>query len=153
MDRVHEMRRPETVQWNLPISDADFAILKKGLRPQSMDDKWSVHPTYLRESNAYSVSWARSWTGYPHYTLIIARNVSSSKGPLIESMVFESFTRADIEITAEMAKQEVICLSRNVLECEIAAFPPIDDNKVFVYPLSSDTPTDAPASGQDEIAE
>jgi hypothetical protein len=151
MDRVHEMRRPQTVQWDLPISDADFTILKKGLRPESMDDKWSVHPTYLQESNAYSVSWARSWTGYPHYTLIIARNISSSKGPVIESMVFESLTRADNKITAEMAKQEVICLSRNVLGCKIAAFPPIDGDKVFVYPLSN--ATDAEASGQDASTE
>jgi hypothetical protein len=68
-------------------------------------------------------------------------------------MVFESLTRADNKITAEMAKQEVICLSRNVLGCKIAAFPPIDGDKVFVYPLSNDAPTNAAGSGQDEIDE
>ncbi|KAF1827952.1 uncharacterized protein K489DRAFT_376111 [Dissoconium aciculare CBS 342.82] len=135
MIQSKDMRRPETIQWDLPISASDFEILKKGCKPRSMDDRWSVRPTYLRESHAYSISWTRSWTGDPHYTLIIVRNLSSRKGPVIESMIYESFTQSDIDITAEMAKQEVICLSRNMLGCEIKAFPEIDEDQVFSYPL------------------
>jgi hypothetical protein len=128
------MRRPEKIEWDLPISESDFEKLKKGFKPTCMEDHWAVQPTYLRESNAYSICWTRSWTGDPHYVLIIARNLSSAKGPTIQAMIYESFTQSDINITAEMAKQEVICLSRGLLRCGINAFPEIDRKKVFHYP-------------------
>jgi hypothetical protein len=131
------MRRPETIEWGMPISESDFEILRKGFKPRWMEDRWAVRPTFLRESNAYSIRWTRSWTGDPHYELIIARNLSSRKGPMIRAMVYESFTQSDINITADMAKQEVICLSRNMLGCDIKAFGEIDEDKVFYYPLVS----------------
>jgi hypothetical protein len=54
---------------------------------------------------------------------------------MIKAMIYESFTQSDINITADMAKQEVICLSRLMLRCDIKSFPEIDDDKVFHYPL------------------
>jgi hypothetical protein len=134
-----EMRQPLTAQWNLPISSADFEILKTGFQSQSMDDKWNAIPTFLRESNAYSVVWSRSWTGDFHYILIIKETLPGTAGPGIESMIYESYTTSDIRITAEMAKEEVICLARGWLECEIKKFPEIDYNRVFSYPLEQTT--------------
>lgn len=35
------MKNPTTASWDLNISDADFAKLKRGVRPRDMDDKWT----------------------------------------------------------------------------------------------------------------
>ncbi|CZR63126.1 uncharacterized protein PAC_13023 [Phialocephala subalpina] len=34
------MENPLTASWGLSISDADFAKLKRGVRPRDMDDRW-----------------------------------------------------------------------------------------------------------------
>ncbi|GAB1317499.1 hypothetical protein MFIFM68171_07709 [Madurella fahalii] len=34
------MENPATASWGLSISDADFAKLKRGVRPRDMDDRW-----------------------------------------------------------------------------------------------------------------
>ncbi|PSS27712.1 hypothetical protein M430DRAFT_157856 [Amorphotheca resinae ATCC 22711] len=39
-DHIHTMENPATASWGLSISDADFAKLKRGVRPRDMDDKW-----------------------------------------------------------------------------------------------------------------
>jgi hypothetical protein len=59
------MRRPETVHWDLHINKTDYNLLKTGFTPQSMDDRWEMKPAYLEESSAYSLCFARSWTGIP----------------------------------------------------------------------------------------
>jgi hypothetical protein len=133
------MREPQTIEWNLPISVSDFNILKTGFRSGNFDDKWAIDSSHLHESDAYSVAWSRSWTGHPHYILIIKENLSGTAGPGIESMIYESFTQADIRITAHMAKEEVICLARINFGCKFKEYPEVDMDKVFVYPLRERT--------------
>jgi hypothetical protein len=141
------MAYPKTVHWNLPISPLDFEKLRGGFEPLMMEDKWEVKSTYFKESNTYCATWTRSWTDTPFYALILRRNLSKSTGPIIESMVFESFTYADIHITAEMAKKEVVWLARGVLACDIKAFPEIDIDEVFNYPLQDSTDTELAPEG------
>jgi hypothetical protein len=136
------MAYPETVHWNLPISLLDFEKLKDGFEAHTMEDKWEVKSTYSKESNSYCATWTRSWTDTPFYALVLRRNLSKSVGPIIESVVFESFTYAAIHITAEMAKKEVVWLARGVLACDIEAYPEIDIDEVFNYPLQDPTDTE-----------
>lgn len=43
------MEDPATVSWGLSISDADFAKLKRGVRPRDMDDKWIFEEVTVEE--------------------------------------------------------------------------------------------------------
>jgi hypothetical protein len=120
------MRRPKTVHWDLPISKTDYNLLKTGFTPHTMDDRWEMTPDYLEESSAYSLRFARSWTGIPHYVLIVR-----DQGPIIDSMVYESLTEGGNEITENTAKKEVIALARDWLKCEIGAFPSLEGESLF----------------------
>jgi hypothetical protein len=125
------MRRPKTVQWDLPISKSDYNLLKTGFIPQSIDDRWEMKPTYLEESSAYSLRFARSWTGISHYVLIV-----KDQGPVIDSMIYESLTEDGNEIAKDTAKKEVIALARDWLNCEIGAFPSLDGESLF-FPVGA----------------
>jgi hypothetical protein len=125
------MRRPKKVQWDLPISKSDYNLLKTGFTPQSSDDRWEMKPAYLEESSTYSVCFARTWTGIPHYILIL-----KDQGPVIDSMIYESQTEGGNEITEDTAKKEVIALSRDWLKCKIGAFPSLDGESLF-FPVDA----------------
>jgi hypothetical protein len=69
--------------------------------------------------------------------LAIVRNLSSREGPVVGSVIFGSSTRADVEITAEMAQRQAVCPLRCLLRCEIEAFKPIEKSRLFFYPIES----------------
>lgn len=120
------MRRPITIHWDLPISESDYNLFKTGFTPQSMEDRWVIESAHVEGISAYSVCFARSWTGNPYHVLIV-----KGQGPVIDSLIYESLTEGGDEITEETAKEHVIALARGWLECEIAAFPRIDNDPPF----------------------
>lgn len=116
------MRRPRTIQWNIPISEADFGRLLAGYRPTCMEEKWVIKSKHLTEKNAYRVRFARSWTSNPYHELFI-----NEKGTAIESLAYESIDDAGQDITEDEAKDVVIRLARGWLECDIEAIPKEDE--------------------------
>ncbi|CAN8104769.1 unnamed protein product [Discula destructiva] len=50
------MEHPETASWGLSISDADFAKLKRGVRPRDMDDRWIFQAMTCTETADYATA-------------------------------------------------------------------------------------------------
>jgi hypothetical protein len=129
------MFQPAEVQLNLPISLTDFEKFKAGFKPTQPEDGWVIIPTYLKEKDAWSVNWERMAFDHSHYVFVILPASADGKGPLIESLIYESRTAARINISEDMAIKEAIFRARYDLECDIEAFPNIDFDEVFQYTM------------------
>jgi hypothetical protein len=72
-----------------------------------------------------------------HYVLTVKSgdggSSSSGGGAKIESITWEQ-NMGGIRIPEELAKKEVVLITRNVLECDFEALPEYDFNEVHNYP-------------------
>ena len=130
------MEEPATASWDLSISDTDLDKLKAGFMPQDMDDKWRITVTDQSQEGTSSIHFARSWTGIEHYVLFVKSNdggSSGGSGGKIEAITWEQ-NKGGIRITEELAKKEVVYMSRNLLECRFEALPEYSFEEVFDHP-------------------
>ena len=127
------MIEPETAQWGLSISDADFEKLKAGFEAQDMDDKWTISLADLENGNK-SITITRSWTGRKHYILDVKPRNGDS-GVKIEAITWEQ-NKGGIYISEEQGKKEAVILCRGILDCHFEALPHYDDSLLWDHPTA-----------------
>jgi hypothetical protein len=130
---LRDIFRPTEVPLNLPISLTDLEKFKAGFKPTQPDDGWEINSAYLKEKDAWSVNWARMAFGHSHYVFVILPASARGKGPLIESLIYDSRTAARINITEDVTINEAIFRARSDPGCEIEAHPNIGFDEVFQY--------------------
>ncbi|KAI1468750.1 uncharacterized protein F4812DRAFT_345096 [Daldinia caldariorum] len=117
------MKKPLTAAWGLPISDADLAKLKVGLRPRDMDDKWEILIEDPDENGNVSIHITRSWLQEECYILhIVPRSNDEGESARIESITWEG-NKGGLQCEAEQAEKEAVMLCRGHLHCEFEALP------------------------------
>ncbi|KAI1799281.1 hypothetical protein F4811DRAFT_114312 [Daldinia bambusicola] len=118
------MKKPLTASWGLPISDADLAKLKVGVKSRSMDDKWDILVEDPDEKGNVSIHIIRSWLQEECYILHIVPRPSSDEdeSAKIESITWEG-NKAGLQCEAEQAEKEAVMLCRGHLHCEFEALP------------------------------
>jgi hypothetical protein len=138
------MQEPAIARWNVGISDTDFAKLKAGFEPQDHDDKWRYFVTDESENGNISIHVIRTGTRVEHYILSVKPGEGSSGGGKIETITWEQNLQGRIRISVDLAKKEVVLITRSVLGCDFEALPEIDFGEVFNHPayrLEDKTPT------------
>jgi hypothetical protein len=126
------MDEPVTVPLGLRISDADFAKLKAGFKPQSQDDKWIITATATDESDSesgtISVHVARFSMGKDFFVLIVKPIESSSgigSGATIEAITFESTYELLLgeRSNKEEAQRMALGIVKGKMRCDFDALP------------------------------
>lgn len=141
---IDTMLEPATAPWGLRISDSDYGKLSAGLEPQDMDDKWRVRVIDLSESATTAVHFSRSWTDQEYYVLVlkpidraaaaaVTTTTSGGGGMEIEALIWEQ-DKGGIHMTEELAKIEVILVSRSILGCDFEALPDYDSSSLENHP-------------------
>ena len=131
------MQEPATAPWGLSISSTDLDKLTAGFEPQDSDDKWRITVMDQSQKGLSSVHLARSGTGIELYALFVQPNAggnrSSGSGGKVEAISWEQ-NKGGIRISEDLAKKEVGCILRSLLECGFEALPEYDSVDVFDHP-------------------
>jgi hypothetical protein len=123
---------PATAQWGVSISDRDFLKLKTGFEPADMDDKWVVSVADLDQSDNFSITVSRSWTGKKFYVLTIKLS-DGGNSINIEAITWEQ-NKGGIHISEEQGKKEAVILCRGLLDCEFDTIPYYDPSLLWNHP-------------------
>lgn len=141
------MKLPLTAPWDVPISDADVAKLKVGVKSRDMEDRWEILIEDPDEDGGMSVHIFRSWLMEECYILhvVIPREESvggnndngggsggsrSASGAKIHRITWEG-NKGGWQCDAEQAQKEAVMVARSILNCEFEALPHYSYNEFW----------------------
>ena len=124
------MKDPHTAPWGVSISNADLTKLKAGLEPQNQDNKWRVWASDQDQSGNMSITFARTAFRREMYIFHVK---AGDGGNSIEAFTWEQSNGA-ARISEELAKKQVVVLSRKLLECDMEALPEYGDSVTWKLP-------------------
>ena len=104
-----KFNKPKYIETSIAISNEQFEIIKQGLIPEAMEDKWFIY--YTRGV----IHFFRSWTGYEIYRATLQK---SNAGYLISGLQVET------------NENKYRCDSD---EAEIASFLSLFENVLFPF--------------------
>ncbi len=80
--KFNPINMPIPLEYNRVLSLNDWELLKRGLKPKVMEDKWFI---FLEENTMY---FARSWTGYCIFSIEV--KVLTDETVLLHKAIMES---------------------------------------------------------------
>lgn len=111
----HSIKDPATAPWGVRITEADFDKLKKGFRPQMMEDRWECRADDLPDQRGNTtVRFYRSWQRSEQVALQVK---SYNDGAMVGEITWNQGYTED-PFTEEDAKELVTNLCQNLLGCE-----------------------------------
>lgn len=113
----HSIKDPVTAPWGVRITKADFDKLKKGFRPQMMEDRWECRADDLPDQRGNTtVRFYRSWKRSEQVALQVK---SYNDGAVVGEITWNQGYTED-PFTEEDAKELATNLCQNLLGCEWA---------------------------------
>ncbi|KAK2033660.1 hypothetical protein LX32DRAFT_689954 [Colletotrichum zoysiae] len=99
--RSRSLSKRTTAPWDCPLPAGAWERMKRGYRPESMDDRWVV--SFTGEDK---VVFARSWTGAP----IVEIQVAAGDHPRIVAVAWEGDGSVWVGGSEQSAKELVVQL-------------------------------------------
>ncbi|KAF9875433.1 hypothetical protein CkaCkLH20_07253 [Colletotrichum karsti] len=128
------MPKPASAPWGLIISEADFKRLKKGLEPESMDDKYQIKATEDSDSGAVTIHWVRAFHD-EFWSLVIKKYDDDNSNTIYRiDTINWAQVHSTVPISEALAKKQVVVLSRCNLECDFEAAPAYDEPDFYDEP-------------------